>query len=1395
MRAGVSGGGTAGFGSVAVRVLAESGAVVGAGFVVGPRLVATCVHVVSEAAGADARETRPPDTAVWIDFPLSPATGRVRARVRRWAPITADGGGDIAVLEIVEALPEPVVAPPFWRAEEPWGREFRMLGFPAEFDTGVWVSGEFRATQGVGWLQLQAATGGQPITGGFSGAAVWDAASGAVVGMAVAADRRRYTRTAFMIPIAEVLDIDPAMLPNPYRGLERFEEGDAALFHGRDADIERVLAAVDQRSFVAVVGGSGTGKSSLVSAGVVPRVRERGMAVAAVRLTGLSTTSDAQVHDGGDDVSALLMDVVRQTVTDESRRAELIERIPDAGLLVFPDQFEDLAATAPAQAQDLMHRLIDLVAAADTAGKTIRVVLTLRWEAVGELVDTEIASLLDGATVALAAMERDQLRDVIRGPLAHAPGVGIDADLVERLVDDTVHQPGGLPLLESALTELWEQRGSGRLTLADYHRSGGVAGAITRRADRALSRFTEPEAAAVRRLLTMVAVPARTGAGFVRSAVALAEHPDLHGLAGHLARERLVAVGRRSDGVVIVELAHQALIDNWPTLRGWLEHDRDFRSWQQEFDSRRAEWEAAHHESGALLRGSALATAEEWLTARASDLSPAQRRYIQASRRVRRREVRRWRMVTAATAVLALVAATTAVAAYRTSQERAEQLRLAAGINLAKESMRLADSQPLTALQFAQAAHRHAPGNPEVEDALLYQQAALGALARFTPGEMPTGADRILASAATDGAASVAVGVDGTARVQTGLREGKPVIWKVPAEERVAAVAMSGDGGTLAVVERGGRVSVWDVRSRTGPVHVRAGVPSLPDHAVKARLSADGGMLVLSIDPERGPEKPSPPDVLEVYDTSTSHPTRIAAPPAAADRRDQVPIWVGANGTEITFAETDGTEYFNVVRDLGGNVIRVLPDGIPSRGGIYSCLPAPPDQRQRTLAVFDIRTGVERSRFDVDYDFCVRTRLDSTEQFFIDGDNHAGDAVFSIRLMSLTTGRIYRAEVGRSTGGNSTIVTDTDRGPVLNEFAREGLLRSSPAEPVGDDGMFTQVPNATAWSNAETIATYIRDPAAATSSLEIDRVRPRAQRLARLALGGAPDDIDLGDEPVMKFTPDGRYLVAVGERPQLVVFDAWTLDVVQRIPLPVPVELDGVDGLRGAVVFSGSDEVLAMYGAILTRWRIRDGRSVSDPLPLWRDEDELVRLSADGGLGRPAGRPDEILVTSSKGAAVWNVADRRRVSTFDVKERQEYKGAYYDPIDPVVYVQTGRVEMWNPATGAVTVPSRPMPPVPYLRGTTPGGLWVAIDGAAVNHIDIWDRNRGKISSLKLPGTIYDVTADDNTVHILYRGGTLRMNLDRDNIFDRLCAIHNRDYSAEERAQLPVGADDAPPCRK
>jgi len=258
---------------VVLRVLDGAGEPVGAGFLLGPDVVATCAHVVADATRTDPYSTTPPDGAVRVDFPLLSDGASRAARVVRWLPIAADGTGDIAVLQLDGAAPRGARMPPLRRIDALWDHPFRVLGFPEGLADGVWTTGRIRGEQGTRWFQLQAAVGDQPIVGGFSGSPVWDESTGAVVGMTVATDASGSTTTAYLIPIDQVLGVDPELLPCPYRGLEPFDEEHADWFFGRERDIAQVTATLARHPLVTVVGPSGAGKSSLVKAGVIPRLR------------------------------------------------------------------------------------------------------------------------------------------------------------------------------------------------------------------------------------------------------------------------------------------------------------------------------------------------------------------------------------------------------------------------------------------------------------------------------------------------------------------------------------------------------------------------------------------------------------------------------------------------------------------------------------------------------------------------------------------------------------------------------------------------------------------------------------------------------------------------------------------------------------------------------------------------------------------------------------------------------------------------------------------------------------------------------------------------------------------------------------------------------------------
>jgi len=634
------------------RIHAPSGRVVGAGFLVAPGLVATCAHVVTAALGGDPESDRRPPGEPLVAFPLADAAPQP-ARVDSWAPIRADGSGDVALLRLTGAVPRGVTVPPLRRVDQPWGHEFRVLGFPPRMTDGVWASGELRDRQGTGWVQLTGTPGGQLVEGGFSGAPVWDAQARAVIGMTVAADADRSVATAYLIPVEQVLGGDPGLMPNPYRGLAPFEEDHAAFFHGRDEDLARLVDAVRRRPIVAVLGDSGVGKSSLVRAGLIPALRQDGTRVARMRPTpGVPSRFALAIALAG-----LIRPEVRgpeqlrlaETIVDRFARDPDVDRwlagaLPDAPL-VFLDQFEELVAEDPAAARDLLGLLDRLVKRVPA----LRVVLTLRWAAAGEVLTEGTADVLDGAVVSLATMGRKQLRAAITGPAERTPGLYFEAGLVDRIVDDAGTEPGQLPLVESLLAQLWEQQDGGYVTHAAYEWLGGVHGAVARGAERALGGFTGPgEPDLLRQLFTMLV--RADGDGFSRRAVPVAQlAPGLARLAQRLSADRLVVIGTGADGTAVVELAHQALIDHWPRLAGWLAADLDFLRWRDRLDHQLALGDL-------VLRGAALTEARRWLDTRGDELSPAERTFVRDSGR------RRGRRVLAMAAAGATAVAVTAVA-------------------------------------------------------------------------------------------------------------------------------------------------------------------------------------------------------------------------------------------------------------------------------------------------------------------------------------------------------------------------------------------------------------------------------------------------------------------------------------------------------------------------------------------------------------------------------------------------------------------------------------------------------------------------------------------------------------------------------------------------------------
>jgi hypothetical protein len=245
----------------------------------------------------------------------------------------------------------------------------------------------------------------------------------------------------------------------------------------------------------------------------------------------------------------------------------------------------------------------------------------------------------------VAPMTPGQLDEVVRRPVDTVPGVEFEPGLAELIVADAGGEPGALPLVEFALAELWDRQAHGRLTHAAYREIGRVEGALSRYADHQLAQVCKaqggPDEAVARRLFERLARPVK-GKEYARVARAF-DHlpPELRTAAQSLAGTRLLVIARDSSGRETVALAHEALVRQWPTLRGWLEESRDFLLWLEKLRGRMREWQEGGRHADLLLRQQELAAARTWSAQRPGEVSSAEAEFVRLSRLHRRRSVRR----------------------------------------------------------------------------------------------------------------------------------------------------------------------------------------------------------------------------------------------------------------------------------------------------------------------------------------------------------------------------------------------------------------------------------------------------------------------------------------------------------------------------------------------------------------------------------------------------------------------------------------------------------------------------------------------------------------------------------------------------------------------------------
>lgn len=545
----------------------------------------------------------------------------------------------------------------------------------------------------------------------------------------------------------------------PYKGLATYQPEDAQFFYGREALIDQIVRRV-QLSRVLVVGGpSGSGKSSVVRAGIVPALK-------AGALPGSDSWRFALFTPGRDPLAELFFQLTRHLPTkipnisleDIIAHPTLARHLGDLQdsnrpLLLCIDQFEELFTLAPPDQQTRF--IAALSAIADPADSKVRVVIIVRADFYGACAQIPwLAERITNNQVLVRPMKKSELRRAIVGP-TQPTGLILEHGLVDAIIDDAGNETGSLPLVAHALVETWSRRDCNMLTLEGYRAAGGVAGAISQTADAIfIDQFDSVERQATERLFLRLVAPGEgtpdTRRVLARSEFAHGSNPQIMSRITELLTEaRLLTIDDTN-----IQIAHEALLRTWPRLQNWIESSRDELRTRQRISRAAAEWNLENRDPDLLYRGTPLLSALEWASDYPDQLGELERAFLDESAEKKasaeaiafekRRRNRRIRRIVIAILSLFAAGATTAtmIASFalreaRMNEQKAElatadaQERFAAALGVGAYGM--VDTDPLLALVIAAEAVARAGTQPPAYEARAAMLAARRALTRDGP--------------------------------------------------------------------------------------------------------------------------------------------------------------------------------------------------------------------------------------------------------------------------------------------------------------------------------------------------------------------------------------------------------------------------------------------------------------------------------------------------------------------------------------------------------------------------------------------------------------------------------------------------------------------------------------
>ncbi|ONI80260.1 hypothetical protein ALI22I_43600 [Saccharothrix sp. ALI-22-I] len=1156
---------------------------------------------------------------------------------------------------------------------------------------------------------------------------------------------------------------------SPYPGLSGFERADADLFHGREHVVTDLLVRLAEQvgggEPVVLVGASGSGKSSVLRAGLLPALAD-----------GKAQDAWPQVllTPGTDPVGNLAGAIAQHTTIAAAEWARLIRESPSrfgdvcarsvrtTRPVIVVDQFEEVF-NAP-EADRLAF------ATALTAARPVLVVLAVRADLVDRCIELAPLRPALAAPVLLGPLDATGLRQAIVSP-AKDFGVDVEPGLPERMIADLGvrgeigYDPGALPRLAHALRESWNHRDGPVLTLAAYRRAGGIDGAVSRTAEEIHSALDPAGRQALRTILLRLVAVLDDGA-VVRRRVDPQEFAAQRHVLDRLIAARLVTV----DGTG-ARLSHEALFTAWPRLRDWIEEDRAGLVQHRRFTDAVRVWVESGQHTDDLYRGVRLAALTTWLES-ARDrvrLQPVEQEFLDrstaaehAGQLAARRRTNRLRGLVVALSLLLVVASVAVVVATRLQQTAsAERDRADVGRQqnlsrqLAAESALAREVDPRRAALAALGAWR---ASPTVEGRSALLATALDAYRGRMTGH--TGAiDSIAVS--DDGKTAATAGNDGSLR-----------LWDVPARRELAVlddkdgwyrtVSMSADGRLLATADPDTKkVELWDVRERKR-------VFTVPGSALDTAISVDGATFAAYTD--RG---------VVVYETAnfTERAVFQAGPSIRMVYLPDPGLIALANGNDVVVHRvSDGT----MVANLVAHTARVSALAFSRNGAMLASA-----SMDSTVRVWDTATWTARQVLGTSEPGLASVQFSPTG-----AEVAAGSVGTGIYSWDTGTGQMltqYAAGSATTSAlaftGDSHTLLSADSNGVVTEWSyrrsafgpRDAVVLSTAFHPDGKllattsgDGMVRL------WDHEN--ARQVRQFRAHTDDAYDLAFSPDGTELATVGEDGEVVvwKTETGAEArrfsrpgteftAVRFSPDGKAIAVAGrtptstqntERDELLLLNTTDLSVAGRRPTGEEPRNAQPNGLEAnyptAIAYSPDNRTLAvtLAGGKIGLWNLVDPGSEWTILPGHENLALDAEFSPDG----------EVLATSGSDKLVrlWRVRDGVEIGKLTGSDA------------PVRQVE------WSPDGKTLATASQDT----VLR------MW-EVDGA--RQLVRMDRHDGELNDVA-----FDPTGE--RVATASADGTTRVwNLVPERAVDVLCGALDRDTLAEEWASLGSERGDPPGC--